>query len=304
MELYEYKTLKEKLCEEDSALSSLLHSFAMHSLQMQDQFPKYLSGVENEPNKYGEAVAKLDRWANDTLVKHLLDTGFVRKIYSEELREPVLGGEDAPFVITMDPLDGSSNITTNNAFGIILGVYRKDLPAKGRELVAACYKLYGPVNTFVYSTGKGVHEFVKHYDVEDNACFYLMHEDIKLPTTPQVFGIGGHPMNWSRKFRDFAKDLFKVHKMKPRYCGTFVADFSQLLHKGGFFSYPKMDEAPGGKLRLYYECQQLAFICEQAGGASWDGKRGSILDVEQKDIDARTPLYLGNKRLIEKLKTL
>ena len=45
----------------------------------------------------------------------------------------------------------------------------------------------------------------------------------------------------------------------------------------------------------------MSFIWEQAGGASFDGK-GSILGVLEKDVDTRTPLYLGGKKLIGKLK--
>ncbi|PIT84182.1 fructose-bisphosphatase class I [Candidatus Micrarchaeota archaeon CG10_big_fil_rev_8_21_14_0_10_45_29] len=296
------KTLKEHLAILPDDLATLIETFAQISMDMQTNFPKYLSGVENEPNKYGEAVAKLDAWANKTLCDNLLQTGLVRKIYSEELQTPVEGREDAPFVITLDPLDGSSNITTNNAFGIILGIYRSDFPQKGRDLVAAAYKLYGPVNTLVYTTGKGVHEFVKHYYEDGAVRFLLLHENMKLPIKPEVFGVGGKPMQWSGNFREFAKNLFKEKKMRPRYCGTFVADFSQVLHRGGFFSYPSTEGAPDGKLRLAYECAPLSFICENAGGASWDGRSGSILDVQIEDADARIPLYLGNKEVIEELK--
>lgn len=295
-------TLDESLLGEDEKLSELLLSFARLSLNMQTQFPKYLSGIENDRNKYGEAVAKLDAWANKILCDTLLDTGFVRAIYSEELRQPIKGNKSAPFVITLDPLDGSSNITTNNAFGIIMGVYEDDLPQPGRNLSAAVYKLYGPVNTLVYSTGNGVHEFVKHYYEDGDAKFLQLHKNLKLPDKPEVFGIGGDPLEWDAKFLTFAKDLFRKEKMRPRYSGTFVADFSQVLHRGGFFAYPKTTSKPKGKLRLYYECSPLSFICEQAGGMSWDGGKGSILDHFDTDADARVPLYLGNKEIINKLK--
>ncbi|MFH1307018.1 MAG: class 1 fructose-bisphosphatase [Candidatus Micrarchaeota archaeon] len=296
------KTLKEHMGSLPPDLSKLIDGFAQHSLDMQTQFPKYLSGVEHDKNKYGEAVAKLDSWANKSLCEMFLNTGLVRKIYSEELKQPIEGKESAPYVIAIDPLDGSSNITTNNPFGIILGVYKEDLPQTGRNLAASVYKLYGPVNTLVYSVGKGVHEFVKYYMPDDKAKFLLLHENLKLTGKPEVFGIGGHPMDWDDKFREFAKDLYKKQNLRPRYCGTFVADFSQVLHRNGFFSYPSTKKEPRGKLRLYYECQQLSFICEQAGGASWDGSTGSILDVENDDIDTRIPLYLGSKEIIRELK--
>jgi fructose-1,6-bisphosphatase I len=284
-------------------LRHLINSFAYLSLDAQHQFPKYLRGTMGEPNKYGEAVAQLDEWVNGYLCDSLVKTGLVRKIYSEELKTPLEAtvSKDAPFVVTLDPLDGSSNIVTNNAFGSIVGVYREDLPQNGRKLVAAFYKLYGPVNTFVYTVGKGTHEFVKHYDSEGKASFLLLAENMKVPEPGEVFGLGGDPLDWSPGFLKFAKDLFREEKLKVRYSGTFVADFSQILHRGGIFAYPSSKKKPLGKLRLVYEAQPMAFIWEQSGGASWSGK-GSLLDVEENEVDARVPLYLGNRKLIEKMK--
>ncbi|MCX8194572.1 MAG: fructose-1,6-bisphosphatase [Candidatus Micrarchaeota archaeon] len=296
-----YQHMESRGVETD--LRNLIYSFASIALDAQHHFPKYLRGTLGDKNKYGEAVAKLDEWVNGYLCDNLVKTGLVRKIYSEELREPLLATANpkAPFVVTLDPLDGSSNIITNNAFGSIVGVYKEDLPKKGKELVAAFYKLYGPVNTLVYSTGDGTHEFVKHYDSEGNARFYLLGENLKIPEPGEVFGIGGDPTEWDAKFLKFAKDLFRVERLKVRYCGTFVADFSQILHRGGIFAYPPTKKSPNGKLRLTYEAAPMAFIWEQAGGASWSGKE-SLLDVSALDVDARTPVYLGNKGLIERLK--
>jgi fructose-1,6-bisphosphatase I len=256
-----------------------------------------------DKNKYGEAVAALDEWVNGYLCDSLVKTGLVRKIYSEELKEPLVAtlNAKAPFVVTLDPLDGSSNIVSNNSFGTIVGVYREDLPQTGRKLVAALYKLYGPVNTLVYTVGKGAHEFVKHYDSEGKAQWLLLAENMKVPEPGEVFGLGGDPLDWHGEFLKYAKDLFRKEKLKVRYSGTFVADFSQILHRGGIFSYPATKKSPNGKLRLFYEAQPMAFIWEQAGGESWSGS-GSLLDVREKNVDARVPLYLGNRHLIEKLR--
>lgn len=282
-------------------LRRLVVSFAYISLDAQHHFPKYLRGTMGDKNKYGEAVAKLDEWINGYYCDELVKTGLVRKIYSEELRQPLIGTPKAPFVVTMDPLDGSSNIVTNNPFGSIIGVYRDDLPQSGRKLVAALYKLYGPVNTLVYTVGSGAHEFVKHYDGSGHAQFLLLAQSLEVPEAGEVFGIGGDPTDWHPKFLKFAKDLFRKEKLKVRYCGTFVADFSQILHRGGIFAYPSTKKNPRGKLRLTYEAAPMAFILEQAGGASWDGRQ-SLLDAKELDVDARTPLYMGNKYLIGNLK--
>ncbi|MFA6489727.1 MAG: class 1 fructose-bisphosphatase [Candidatus Micrarchaeia archaeon] len=303
MDFSEMITLSQHLKQSgvDTDLRKLINSFAYLSLDAQHRFPKYLRGTIGDKNKYGEAVAKLDEWVNGYFCDELVKTGLVRKIYSEELKTPLSAHEDAPFVVTMDPLDGSSNIVSNNAFGAIIGVYRDDLPQKGRKLVASFYKLFGPVNTFVYTVGKGTHEFVKHYDGAGTAQFYLLAENMKVPEPGEVFGIGGDPLDWSPSFMKFAKNLFRKERLKVRYSGTFVADFSQILHRGGIFAYPSTKKCPKGKLRLAYEGAPMSFLWEQAGGASFDGK-GSLLDSFDKNVDSRTPLYLGNKKLIAKLK--
>ncbi|MCX6772527.1 MAG: fructose-1,6-bisphosphatase, partial [Candidatus Micrarchaeota archaeon] len=286
----------------DAELQKLILTYAYTALDAQHQFPKYLRGTMGDKNKYGEVVAKLDDWVNGFLCDNLIKTGLVRKIYSEELKEPLTANPNAPFVITMDPLDGSSNISTNNPIGSIFGVYREDLPLTGRKLVAALYKLYGPMNTLVYTIGKGTHEFVKHYDSDGNAEFQLLFENLKVKEPGEVFGIGGEPLDWDSNFMKFAKDLFKTEKLKARYSGAFVADLSQILHRGGFFAYPSTKKSPKGKLRLVYEAAPMSFIWENAGGASYDGSKGSLLDAKETNVDARVPLYLGNKHLIEKLK--
>jgi len=47
-------------------------------------------------------------------------------------------------------------------------------------------------------------------------------------------------------------------------------------------------------LRLLYECNPLAFICEQAGGAATDGHQ-RVLNVVPTELHQRTPIYIGSR---------
>ena len=85
-----------------------------------------------------------------------------------------------------------------------------------------------------------------------------------------------------------------------RYIGSLVADFHRTLLKGGVFLYPPTQGQPGGKLRLLYEANPLAFIAEQAGGMASSGT-GSILDIKPEGIHQRTPFMVGSKREMEAL---
>jgi fructose-1,6-bisphosphatase I len=57
---------------------------------------------------------------------------------------------------------------------------------------------------------------------------------------------------------------------------------------------------PGGKLRLLYEANPLAFLAEQAGGMASSG-HGRILDIKPDGIHQRTPFMVGSKREMEAL---
>ncbi|RMF48874.1 MAG: class 1 fructose-bisphosphatase, partial [Anaerolineae bacterium] len=84
-----------------------------------------------------------------------------------------------------------------------------------------------------------------------------------------------------------------------RYIGSLVADFHRNLLTGGVYYYPATSKRPQGKLRLLYEAAPLAFIAEQAGGYASDGQR-NILDIMPDNLHQRTPLFIGNRSLVEK----
>lgn len=73
------------------------------------------------------------------------------------------------YIVTFDPLDGSSNIDCLVSIGTIFGIYRKstegsvtidDLLQTGRNMVAAGYAIYGSATMIVLSTGAGVNSYM------------------------------------------------------------------------------------------------------------------------------------------------
>lgn len=73
------------------------------------------------------------------------------------------------YIVTFDPLDGSSNIDCLVSIGTIFGIYKKitdgpvtmeDVLQPGRKMVAAGYALYGSATMIVLSTGNGVNGFM------------------------------------------------------------------------------------------------------------------------------------------------
>ena len=90
----------------------------------------------------------------------------------------------------------------------------------------------------------------------------------------------------------------KREAMNVRYVGSLVADFHRNLLGGGLYAYPANTKSPQGKLRLLYECNPLAFIAEQAGGAAFDGTQ-RIMEVKPTTLHQRSPYFVGSKADVE-----
>ncbi len=290
------KTLAEHLETTDSKLASLIIKIGEIADVISSELP-YRRGKADTKNVFGEVQLVADKWADECLIDELRKTGIVKTIVSEEHPDIVKINDQGIFNVTLDPLDGSSNIETNNSVGIIVGIYKKALPTQGKHQVAAMYILYGPVITLVYTARNGVHEFLRTKE-----GFILKEENIKLPEPGILYGIGGLRKEWRPEFKEYIEEL-ESKGSKLRYGGAFVGDFNQVLHYGGIFSYPALITKPQGKLRLLVEAFPMSLIIEQAGGASSNGEK-SILEIEPKDLNQRTPVYVGNKEFIKKIEKL
>jgi fructose-1,6-bisphosphatase I len=149
----------------------------------------------------------------------------------------------------------------------------------------------------VYSAGDGVHGFTLDQTVGE---FLLTHPDIQIPE-PRFYSVNqGYERYWAREIQEYTEYLQTLN-LSMRYVGSLVADFHRNLLGGGIFYYPadsRDPQKPHGKLRLLYEVAPLAFLAEQAGGAASDGVQ-RILDIQPTGLHHRTPIFIGNKNLVE-----
>ncbi|AZH25699.1 class 1 fructose-bisphosphatase [Haloplanus aerogenes] len=248
------------------------------------------AGAENPS---GEQRLAADEYADELLEERLGRIDGVGAYASEERESVVDAGEG--YAIAVDPLDGSSNLKPNNVMGTIVGVYDAPLPASGRDLVAAGYVLYGPITTMAFAREGTVTEYL----IEDGEATVL-NEDVTLPDDPTVYGFGGRVPDWPDDFAAYVDEI--ESELKLRYGGAMIGDVNQVLTYGGVFAYPALQSAPEGKLRLQFECNPVGYVIESAGGRSSDGT-GSVLDVDPEDLHQRTPVYLGNGPLIDRLES-
>ncbi|MFB6303053.1 MAG: class 1 fructose-bisphosphatase [Haloferacaceae archaeon] len=252
-------------------------------------------GLAGGENPTGDRTLAADAYADEMLTERVGGLDGVGEVASEE-REGVLDVGEG-LAVALDPLDGSSNLRSNNLMGTVVSVYDAPLPAGGDDLLAAGYVLYGPVTTMTVVRDGTVTEYL----VTDGKRS-VIDEDVTLPDDPTVYGFGGRRPDWPDDFAAFVETVEADESIKLRYGGAMVGDVNQVLTYGGIFGYPALTSAPEGKLRTQFEAVPAAAIVEAAGGASTDGE-GSILDGTPSELHGRTPFHVGNRSLVDRLES-
>ena len=298
--------------------SGLLHDLSLAAKLVWREVSKAglvnVMGSTDRMNVSGDVVRKLDVFADETIFKAMDHGGHICVMASEE-NEDILHIPDkyqaGKYVLLYDPLDGSSNIDANITIGSIFSIFRRvsesgrgdlaDCLQPGYRQVAAGYVIYGSSTMFVFSTGHGVHGFTLDPSVGE---FLLSHENIRIPAKGKIYSLNeGNSANWEPGMQRYIQYLKETDKStgRPyslRYIGTMVGDAHRTLLYGGIFAYPGDRNNPGGKLRLMYECNPMAYLIEQAGGRSSDGAQ-SILQIQPRALHERTPVFLGSAEDIE-----
>lgn len=284
----------------DPDLRRLIHMVSVAGKYISAQLKAANRKMASTQNASDERQLEIDKKADVILQDMVTALDYVAEYASEEQENVIKTDHPSPkYSVSVDPLDGSSLIDVNLAVGTIVGIHRcEKLIDSGRHIVAALYILYGPLTTLVYTSGKGVHEFVLNPEGE----FVLSQTNIQMKPEGKIYSPGGLRTDWTPEHRQYIDDLISTG-YKLRYSGGLVPDFNQILMKGGgMFSYPGLMKQPEGKLRLLFELYPLAFICEQAGGMATNGN-ANILDLPLTEIHQRAPIYIGSQSEVEKAKS-
>jgi fructose-1,6-bisphosphatase I len=265
-------------------------------------------GAEYGSNVDGDVQKELDIRANDLIIEEL-QAAPVAWLASEELDKPVEINRGAPLYVAIDPLDGSSNIDTNVSVGTIFSIMPMSCDKgaaetdcflqKGERQLAAGYVIYGPQTALLMTLGEGTHIFTLNPDTGE---FCLTRANVRIPEDTHEFAINSSNFRrWDGHVRAYIDDCFKGEEgphgknYNTRWIASLVAECHRIMSRGGIFLYPG-DRRPAyqsGRLRLAYECNPIAFLAEQAGGAASDGRQ-RILEIEPTDIHQRAPLIFGS----------
>ena len=276
-------------------------------------------GLAGTENVQGEDQKKLDVITNEVMYDHLKTVGLLAGMGSEEVDDPMTIPAEYPrgeYLIFFDPLDGSSNIDVNISVGTIFSIVKNpkgtaepttdDYHVKGTDQLASGFVVYGPATTMVLTTGNGVAMFTLDRSVGE---YILVRDKVTIPADTQEFAINmSNQRFWEQPVKDYIADclagetgpLGKRYNM--RWVASMVAEVYRVLTRGGIFMYP-LDERTrekGGKLRLMYEANPIAFIIEQAGGMAHTGY-DRILDIAPNALHQRVPVILGSKNEVAKV---
>jgi fructose-1,6-bisphosphatase I len=276
-------------------------------------------GTAGSENVQGETQKKLDVISNDVFIKCNEWAGHLAAMASEEMDDIYPIPAQYPkgkYLLTFDPLDGSSNIDVNISVGSIFSILRcptgvtnataQDFLQPGTKQVCGGFALYGPSTMLVLTTGNGVNGFTLDQNVGE---FILTHPNMTIPEDTQEFAINMSNMRfWEEPVQRYVDECLagntgaRDKNFNMRWVASMVAEVYRILTRGGIFMYPKdtKDPAKPGKLRLMYEANPMSFIVEQAGGASSTG-RERIMDIQPEDLHQRVPVILGSKNEVEKV---
>ncbi|WZZ66157.1 LOW QUALITY PROTEIN: hypothetical protein YC2023_077527 [Brassica napus] len=245
-------------------------------------------------------ITKENLWDMKKDLQHLR-----KKTFQWRLRKVTPG----TYIIVFDPLDGSSNIDAAVSTGSILGIYspndeclsRRNLRCKltslpfihpphfcsssykvnkadlclgqavsrrkvyskrvsAREQLASSWILYvlKLSHIFVLTLGKGVFAFTLDTPVYAGKIY--------------SFNEGNYQM-WDENMKKYIDNLKDPGPSGKPYSTRYIWSeiFIGLCCTVEFTGYPRDAKSKNGKLRLFYECAQMSFIVEQAGGKGSHG---------------------------------
>ncbi|KAK1244721.1 hypothetical protein MKX07_003520 [Trichoderma sp. CBMAI-0711] len=277
-----------------------------------------LTGLAGSANVTGDDQKKLDVISNDLFIEAMRSCGKVAMLVSEEEEKEIhfpqaLG---ARYIVSCDPIDGSSNLDAGVSVGTIFAIHkipdgvdvaRKEHILKaGTELVAAGFTMYGASAQLVMTIkGSTVNGFTLDNGIGE---FILTHPDMRIPRSRHIYSVNeGNSLYWEdhtiRYFNSLKQAQEDGKPYSARYIGSMVADAYRTLLYGGIFAYPADKKSPKGKLRILYECAPMALVFENAGGQAVDSNMNRMLEVVPEHIHDRSGIFLGSYDEIEKVKS-
>ena len=215
--------------------------------------------TEDTKNIYDEHQIHEDILTHSIILKSLKEGNTDYAFIASEEAPPTFGTGE--FGVTIDPVDGSSNVEVNRTVGTIVGIWTD------KQIVCALYILYGIFTNLILAINGKVAEFILDTTPYSMTFYHYVFHDyystLPDPIEGSIRCMGGNPRYWSDKCKRY-EQLLIDKQFKNRYSGSFVSDFYAITDNGGIYSYFLQNGK--AKLRLYYEWLPIAFIAKTLGG--------------------------------------
>ncbi|KAL2936747.1 Fructose-1 6-bisphosphatase chloroplastic [Bienertia sinuspersici] len=263
----------------------------------------FVEGSGNSSRSGRDAPKPLDIVSNEIILSSLQRSGKVAVVASEENDAPVCLADDGPFVVVMDPLDGSRNIDASIPTGTIFGIYNRlvELDHLPAEEKAALNSLQSGTHAPRFSVPRlALEPMHSHWIIQ----LEILSSRILISKfhRGQIYSVNdARYFDWPEGLRKYIDTVRQgkgkyPKKYSARYICSLVADFHRTLLYGGIAMNPR------DHLRLVYEANPLSFVAEQAGGKGSDGK-SRIRLIQPVKLHQRLPLFLGSPEDIEELES-
>jgi len=268
------------------------------------------AGLEflNTKNETNDEQIGLDVFADECFQENAEKDTNIKYILSEERPDFVQYG-NGRYSLTLDPLDGSKSAIVGIPSGAIFGVFNEANSISdfcGKNIVSGGFFVFG-INLEVYFSINN--EAYKGVFNDKNSSWDFVSLD-GLPKYKMFAINASNKTKWDKSLQEFYNDLMNVEDengktYNTRWYASMVSEVKRLIIQGGLFAYPN-DSRKGysnGHLRLVYEAIPMAYLLKSINGSSSNGKK-SILDVDVLELHQKTPVFLGDKELIQRIEDL
>jgi len=281
-----------------------LESFILRSIEEISELVAYEDASHiGHSNQFGDKQLKIDVLSDEIIFLFLRSSKLVKYALSEEKPElHDMGGQQ--FIVTFDPLDGSSIIDVNWAVGTIYAIWPNDNNLIGqtpRQIFTSGIAVYGPRTTVVHYNveTEQVEELTLRKDDEGKTFWSKTKDNIQIAAKTKIFAPANLRSTADNKEYEELFEYWRKKQFTLRYSGGLVPDIYQIFLRGnGVFSNPTSQSAPA-KLRFLYEVAPCAFLIEKAGGKSTNGAQ-SILDIAVESYVMRGPLCIGSSEEVDR----
>lgn len=258
--------------------------------------------------------------ANEVLVSTQLSTGRLAGLATSALtdvQKPPPGCARGKYLLVCNPIDVDANLTINMSMGTLFSILRSpagsaepgdaDFLQPGTQQVCAGFALYGPVTMLVLTTGNGVDGFTLDRELGD---FVLTHPHMHIPAECTEFAINAsNERFWEPPVKRYVTECLDGHTglrgkdFNMRWVASPVAATFRILTQGGIYLYPldERNRERGGRARLLFEANPIAFIVEQAGGLAATGRQARIMEVVPTALHQHVPLIFGSRYEVERI---